>query len=68
MAKANLTTEIRDYEFFKTDILTPEDYVKICEEYDDIDGYQTSLIMKAKNLVRFLKRFIKRESVLLTYF
>jgi hypothetical protein len=40
MAKANFTTEIRDYEFFKTDILTPEDYVKICEEYDDMDGYR----------------------------
>jgi hypothetical protein len=38
MEKANPKTEIRDYDFFKTEILTPGDYVEICEGYDDVDG------------------------------
>jgi hypothetical protein len=39
MGKANLKTEIQNYNTFKTDILTPEDYVEICKECDIIDGY-----------------------------
>lgn len=38
MDKANPETEIRDYDFFKTEILTPGDYVEICEGYDDVHG------------------------------
>ncbi|KAF7586154.1 hypothetical protein BBP40_009396 [Aspergillus hancockii] len=31
-----LKSEIQNYEVFKTDILTPADYVEICEGYDDV--------------------------------
>jgi hypothetical protein len=47
LAKAKITPEIQNYEFFKTNILTPEDYVEMCEQYEitgiledwqDVDG------------------------------
>ena len=36
--KANSKPEIRNYEIFKAEILTPENYVEICEGYDDVNG------------------------------
>lgn len=38
MEKANLNSEIRNYDVFETEIATPDDYVEICEGYDDVDG------------------------------
>ncbi|KAJ5249526.1 hypothetical protein N7524_011842 [Penicillium chrysogenum] len=33
-----LNPEIREYDVFKTEILTPDNYVDICEGYDDVEG------------------------------
>lgn len=38
MKQANVKPEIRNYEVFKTEILTPDNYVEICEGYDDVNG------------------------------
>lgn len=40
MEKANFNSEIRDYEIFKTEILTPGQYVEACEYHDDVDSYE----------------------------
>ncbi len=37
-AKTDLKLEIRNYDVFKTEIFTPDDYVDICEGYDDVEG------------------------------
>ncbi|OQE39888.1 hypothetical protein PENCOP_c006G03900 [Penicillium coprophilum] len=33
-----LNPEIREYDVFRTEILTPDGYVDICEGYDDVKG------------------------------
>ncbi|KAJ5988273.1 hypothetical protein N7481_003483 [Penicillium waksmanii] len=38
--KANLKPAIYNYERFKTDFLTPEYYVEMCEGYDNVDCYE----------------------------
>lgn len=38
MEKTNLKPEIRNYDVFRTELLTPEYYVDICEDYDDVNG------------------------------
>lgn len=37
MEKTDLKIEIRNYEVFEREILTPGEYVEICEDYDAVD-------------------------------
>jgi hypothetical protein len=38
MEKTDVQPEIREYDIFKTEILTPDHYADICEDYDDVNG------------------------------
>lgn len=40
MEKANINSEIRNYEIFKTEILTPSEYVGVYEDHDHVNSYE----------------------------
>ncbi|KAJ5312804.1 hypothetical protein N7508_003634 [Penicillium antarcticum] len=38
MENTDVQPEIREYDIFKPEILTPDYYADICEDYDDVNG------------------------------